>query len=45
MRKDRVRRLGALAVAAACCAMTALPAYGAEPPEKDEVIYVNLTHR
>ena len=43
MRKDRVRRLGALAVAAACCAMTALPAYGAEPPEKDEVIYVNLT--
>lgn len=43
MRKDRVRRLGALAVAAACCAMTALPAYGAELPEKDEVIYVNLT--
>ena len=43
MRKDRVRRLGALAIAVACCAMTALPAYGAEPPEKDEVIYVNLT--
>lgn len=36
------KRLGALALAAACAAMLTVPAYGAELPEKDEVVYINL---
>lgn len=36
------KRLGALALAVLCLVMGAVPAFGAEVPQKDEVVYVNL---
>lgn len=37
-----LKRLGALALAVLCLVMGAVPAFGAQPPQKDEVIYINL---
>ena len=36
------KRLGAFGLAVLCLVMGAVPAFGAESPKKDEVIYVNL---
>lgn len=41
--RNRIKRAAALSLAAALTVLGAIPAYGAEAPEKDEVIYVNLT--